>query len=209
MLGIVDIGISNTGSVLRSFQRLGVKSDLVADARSVEMSDALVLPGVGAFRDGMSALYSKGMVEPLREAARAGKPILGVCLGMQLLADESEEYGTHQGLGIIPGKVVRLKPGVGERVPNIGWCDATPHDGARLFHRFAAETPLYFVHSYHLDCANPGHVAATISFGGRPVTVAIEHGNVFGLQCHPEKSQDAGLGILDNFITIVKEASSL
>ncbi|WP_310449000.1 imidazole glycerol phosphate synthase subunit HisH [Sulfuritalea sp.] len=208
VLSIIDIGISNIGSVVRAFQRLGIQPELVADATAVESAHAIVLPGVGAFGDGMAALREKGLVEPLREAARAGKPILGLCLGMQLLADSSEEYGSHTGLGIIPGAVVKLKPGVGERVPNIGWCDVLPHDGTRLFHDFAAGTPLYFVHGYHMICANPGHVAATMSFGGGQATVAVEHGNVFGIQCHPEKSQDAGLGILDAFVSIATESAA-
>lgn len=209
MLGVVDLGISNIGSVIRAFQRLGCQVKVLSDAGAVAETQGIVLPGVGAFGDGMAALRAQGLVEPLREAVRAGKPLLGFCLGMQLLADHSEEYGNHEGLGLIPGKVVRLKPGQRERVPNIGWCDVTPHDGARLFHGVGSGTSFYFVHSYHLQCADPGHVAATIAFGSTSVTVAVEHGNVFGLQCHPEKSQDAGLAILDSFISIVREQSSL
>lgn len=208
MLGIVDLGISNIGSVLRAFQRLGSSPALVNNARAIAEVQSIVLPGVGAFGDGMAALRARGLVEPLREAARAGKPILGFCLGMQLLADGSEEYGDHEGLGLIPGRVIRLKPGPAERVPNIGWCDVSPHDGSRLFRDTPAGTPFYFVHSYHLDCTEPGHVAATIAFGSQPVTVAVEHGNIFGLQCHPEKSQDAGLLVLDTFLSVVRERAN-
>lgn len=205
MIGVIDLGISNIGSVLRAFQRVGSAPALLDDARAVAAAQAIVLPGVGAFGDGMAALQSRGLAAPLQEAARAGKPILGFCLGMQLLADSSEEYGQHRGLGLIPGKVVRLVPGAGERVPNIGWCDVTARPGARLFRDTPRDTPFYFVHSYHLQCADPGHTAATIAFGNTPVTVAVEHGNIFGLQCHPEKSQDAGLGVLDAFLAMVRE----
>ena len=205
MIGVIDLGISNIGSVLRAFQRVGSTPTLLNDARAVAAAQAIVLPGVGAFGDGMAALQSRGLAAPLQDAARAGKPILGFCLGMQLLADSSEEYGQHRGLGLIPGKVIRLVPGAGERVPNIGWCDVTARPGARLFRNTPAGTPFYFVHSYHLQCADPGHVAATIAFGKTPVIVAVEHGNIFGLQCHPEKSQDAGLGVLDAFLNLVRE----
>lgn len=207
MLGVIDLGISNIGSVLRAFDRLGSSLTPLRDAHAVVNAKAIVLPGVGAFGEGMAALYAQGLVEPLREAARAGKPVLGICLGMQLLADHGEEFGSHEGLGLIPGKVVRLKAGPGERIPNIGWCDITPHDGSRLFRAIHSGTSFYFVHSYHLQCADPGHVAATIAFGSTPVTAAVEHGNIFGLQCHPEKSQDAGLSVLDAFLSIARERS--
>lgn len=205
MIGVIDLGISNIGSVMRAFQRLGSPPALLRDAQAVAGAQAIVLPGVGAFGDGMAALRAKGMVEPLREAARAGTPILGFCLGMQLLAEGSDEYGDHDGLGLIPGRVVRLKPAPDERVPNIGWCDVVPREGARLFHDVREGTSFYFVHSYHLRCADPRHVAATIALGSGPITVAVEHGNIFGLQCHPEKSQDAGLAVLDAFLLLAGE----
>jgi glutamine amidotransferase len=203
MIGIIDLGISNIGSVLRAFQRLGSSPALLEDASAVSTATAIVLPGVGAFGDGMAALRSRGLEAPLQEAARLGKPILGFCLGMQLLADSSEEYGQHRGLGLIPGRVLRLVPGAGERVPNIGWCDVTTRPGSRLFRNTPDKTPFYFVHSYHMLCSDPADAAATIAFGDTRVTVAVEHGNIFGLQCHPEKSQDAGLGVLDAFLTVV------
>ena len=205
MIGVIDLGISNIGSVMRAFQRLGSLPALLRDPQAVARAHAIVLPGVGAFGDGMATLHAQGMVEPLREAARAGSPILGFCLGMQLLADGSEEYGDHEGLGLIPGRVVRLKPAPGERVPNIGWCDVVPREGAPLFRNVGEGTPFYFVHSYHLHCADPGQVSATIAFGSGSVTVAVEHGNIFGLQFHPEKSQDAGLAVLDAFLSLARE----
>ena len=125
MIGVIDLGISNIGSVLRAFQRLGSSPVVVNNARALTAARAIVLPGVGAFGDGMAALRAQGLVDPLQEAARSGRPILGFCLGMQLLADGSEEFGRHEGLGLIPGRVVRLKPGPADRVPNIGWCEVS------------------------------------------------------------------------------------
>jgi glutamine amidotransferase len=202
VLGVVDLGISNIGSVLRAFERLRCAPAIVRSPDDLHKNRAIVLPGVGAFGDGMKALKEKKLVEPLQVAARAGKPMLGLCLGMQLLADSSEEYGHHEGLGLIHGQVVRLAPGLGDRVPNIGWCGVEARPGARLFRNLPPLTPFYFVHSFHLRCTDAAHSAASIRFGGAVVTVAIEYGNIFGLQCHPEKSQDAGLGVLDAFLTL-------
>ena len=202
VLGVVDLGISNIGSVLRAFERLRCTPAIVQSPDDLMRARAIVLPGVGAFGDGMKALKKMKLVEPIKAAARAGKPLLGFCLGMQLLADSSEEYGRHEGLGLIPGQVVRLAPGPGDRVPNIGWCDVEARPGARLFRDLPPLTAFYFVHSFHLRCTDPAHSAASIRFGSAPVTVAIEHGNIFGLQCHPEKSQDAGLSVLDAFLTL-------
>tara|TARA_E500000318_G_scaffold98387_1_gene99664 strand:- start:484 stop:1137 length:654 start_codon:yes stop_codon:yes gene_type:complete len=202
VLGIVDSGIANIGSVKRAFQRLGVEATLLSSGRDLKNADAVVLPGVGSFADGMASLREKDFVQPLKDHSAAGKPMIGLCLGMQLLADASEENGWSQGLGIIRGEVKKLEPTGSERVPNIGWCDVTPTVGGRLFEGFPAETPVYFVHSYHLVCNDPTVTAATISFGGTEVTAAIERESVFGLQGHPEKSQDAGLHILDNFVNL-------
>jgi glutamine amidotransferase len=202
VLGVVDLGISNIGSVLSAFERLRCTPSIVQSPDDLRSARAIVLPGVGAFGDGMKALKEKKLVEPLRTAARAGKPMLGFCLGMQLLADSGEEYGHHEGLGLIPGQVIRLAPGPGDRVPNIGWCDVEARPGARLFRNLPPLTAFYFVHSFHLRCADVAHSAASIRFGGELVTVAIEHGNIFGLQYHPEKSQDAGLSVLDAFLAL-------
>lgn len=192
---------------MRAFQRLGNEPILVDDPASIAKSNGIVLPGVGAFPDGMAALREKRLVEPIRAAVRGGKPILGFCLGMQLLADRSEEYGDHEGLGLASGTVARLPAGSGERVPNIGWCDVVARSGARLFKDVPSETSFYFVHSYYVQCADPEHAAGSIRFGDVSVAAALECGNAFGLQFHPEKSQDAGLAVLENFLTVVEGAS--
>jgi len=132
--------------------------------------------------------------------------LLGICLGMQLLADSSEEFGEHEGLGVLPGRVTRLIPGGGaERVPNIGWCDQTTSSAATLFRGMPVEASFYFVHSYHLVCDDARDVVGTIGFGGRTVTTAVERGQIFGAQFHPEKSQDTGLTFLHNFAHLVSQ----
>jgi len=200
MIAIVDSGIANLGSVAAAFRRIGFASTITMDAMAIGDARALVLPGVGAFGDAMARLRNNGLVEPIRAAAANGTPILGICLGMQLLADESEEFGRHQGLGLIRGRVVRLQSSVmNERVPNIGWCDVTRTRPSALYRGIANGTPFYFVHSYHLVCGESADAVAVMPFGGTSVTVGIERGNVFGAQFHPEKSQDAGLEVLSAF----------
>lgn len=205
MISVIDTGIGNLASVQRAFSAIGAQTQLISDPDLVRSADAIVLPGVGAFRDGMKALNTHGMVTPLREAAATGKPILGFCLGMQLLASVSEEFGEYEGLGLVPGRVRALTPGPNERVPNIGWCDVITHNNAKLFEGIPEASSFYFVHSYHLQCDNPEHIAATIQFGNDDITVALEHGNIFGLQCHPEKSQEAGLNVLAQFMNVVED----
>jgi glutamine amidotransferase len=202
MLGVVDLGISNIGSVLHAFRRLGCEASLVRTPDDLTGATAIVLPGVGAFADGMQALRRSGLVEPLKTTVSQGTPLLGFCLGMQLLADQSEEFGLHEGLGLVPGHVVRLAANGPDRVPNIGWCDVMPVSGSRLFNSPLLATAYYFVHSYQLVCFDTSDASASISFSGQYVTAAVERGNVFGFQFHPEKSQDAGLALLDNFLSI-------
>lgn len=207
MITIVDSGVANLGSVQAAFARLGVSSELARTADAVRRAQALLLPGVGAFADAMAALRARDLVAPIRAAAADGVPLLGVCLGMQLLAEESEEFGRHEGLGVIPGRVVRMVPRLpGERIPNIGWCDVTAAPQALLYRDVPPGTAFYFVHSYVLECRDPATVCATIHFGGADVPAAVEHGNVHGAQFHPEKSQDGGLTVLAAFAALARES---
>lgn len=197
-IAVVDMEVSNLGSVLHALKRVGAPPHEIANADNLKSAAAILLPGVGAFRDGMASLRAKGLVEPLRRAAKKGTPIFGICLGMQLLARKSEEYGTHEGLGVLPADVVRLQatqPGF--RVPNIGWCDVAATRPSRLFPRGGG--CFYHVHSFHVVPDDTSVVAATMEFCGICITVAIESGNLFGVQFHPEKSQDDGLQVLANF----------
>jgi imidazole glycerol-phosphate synthase subunit HisH len=200
MITVIDSGISNLGSVVSALKRVGARVEVTTDRRAVAEASALILPGVGAFADGMASLKRHGLVDPIREVARAGRPVLGICLGMQLLADVSEEFGTHEGLGLVPGRVVKLPSLPGLRVPNIGWCDVALEPGAALFRGIGDGAAFYFVHSFHLQCRDPGDVCGSIGPATHRFTIAIERGNVYGAQFHPEKSQDVGLAFLANFV---------
>ena len=198
MIAIVDMKVSNLGSVMQALKQVGAPPHELARPDNLESAAAILLPGVGAFRDGMASLLAQGLVEPIRRAAAKGTPIFGICLGMQLLARKSEEYGMHEGLGLLPAHVIQLQatqPGF--RVPNIGWCDAVATRSSRLFPHGGG--CFYHVHSFHVVPDDVSAVAATIDFSGTRIAVAIESGNLFGVQFHPEKSQDDGLRVLADF----------
>ena len=207
MLAVIDMGMGNLQSVVNAFHRMGAQVTVTTESHDIESASAVVLPGVGAFGDGMVSLQRKGLIEPLRRHVEEKKPLFGICLGMQLLAEEGEEHGVHRGLGFIRGRVVRLKPSDERyRVPNMGWCDV--HIARRptlLFSDLPDGESFYFAHSYHFQCSDPSDVTATIEYSGRPVTAAIEHGHLFGIQFHPEKSQDAGLQLLQSFYHYVQK----
>ena len=200
MIALVDSGICNLGSVLNALARVGAQVEPATRPETLRSAEAVILPGVGAFADGMKSLRELGFVEPLREAAKAGKPLLGICLGMQLLVEESEEHGRHEGLGLLPGRVRRMtadRPGF--RVPNIGWCDVSADRPGALYPQAGAAGSFYFVHSYCVE-TEAANVAATIEFSGRRLAAALERGNLSGVQFHPEKSQDAGLDLLARWV---------
>jgi len=200
MIAMIDMDMGNLGSVRRAFGVVGLEVRITGSPEDVRAADALILPGVGAFGDGMEALRAKGLVQPVLDHARAGKPLLGICVGMQILADTSEEYGHHQGLGLIPGAVVRLAPDrPGYRVPNMGWCDVRVRRPGALFSGTSARKAFYFAHSFHFQPRESGDLMADIEYSGRDIAVAVGRGNVVGFQFHPEKSQDAGLGVLDSY----------
>ncbi len=204
MIALVDLNIGNLGSIMEAFRRVGAPSTEKATAENVGSCKAVLLPGVGAFGDGMASLREQGLEEPIRSAAARGVPVLGICLGIQLLAMTSEEHGLHRGLGLIRGKVVKLNPtGPGFRVPNIGWCDVTPSRESVLFPD-ARPGCFYHVHSFHLRTDEPADVAASMQYSDEPVTCAVEQGNVMGVQFHPEKSQDDGLRLLDQFFDYLR-----
>lgn len=200
MIAVVDLKISNIASVLQALRLVGATGYEFASPANLRQAEAVILPGVGAYGDGMASLREQGLIEPLRAAAAAGKPMLGICLGMQLLADRSAEFGMHEGLGLVAGSVERLESAeAGYRVPNIGWCDVNPLRPGVLFPAGKGGC-FYHVHSYHFVARDPKAVVATIRFGGADVAVAIEQNNLFGVQFHTEKSQDDGLEVLANFL---------
>jgi len=203
MITIIDYGMGNLRSVQKGFERLGFNARVTAYPGDVERAGKLVLPGVGAFRDCMDNLRSGGFVEPIKRHIEDGRPFLGICLGLQLLFTESEEFGRHQGLGIIPGRVVRfpseMRQGGEElKVPHMGWNQITVCREAPIFKGVADGSSVYFVHSYYVVPEDEG-VVATVTDYGISFCSSIWRDNVMATQFHPEKSQQVGLAILKNF----------
>ncbi len=206
---IIDYGLSNLLSVQHAFAHFGAETLVTDKAADILAADALVLPGVGAFQDGMNGLEKLGLVEPIRQKAAAGTPLLGICLGMQMLFDESEEFGLHAGLGLIPGRVVKIPDtnadGRPQRVPHISWNPLYPGGGRADFTgtALAGVKPgeeCYFIHSYEAKPADPADCLAYTTYGGREICAAAAHGTVLGCQFHPEKSGEVGLRIIEKFI---------
>jgi imidazole glycerol-phosphate synthase subunit HisH len=204
-LTIVDYGLGNLASVARAFRFLGAAAEITSDPDKIVAAQRLVLPGVGSFGTAMMNLEDRGLVVPLKTFARAGRPLLGLCLGMQLLLDESVEGGRHEGLGLVSGVVRRLDaaPQSGCKVPHIGWSDVQPAadswDGTHL-QGMAAGEALYFVHSYYVLPTQRSEVLAWTEYGGTRFCSALHKDNLFACQAHPEKSAEAGLKILANFL---------
>ena len=200
-VGIVDSGLSNIDSARRALEVCG--ADVVVAARPEELDgvDRVVLPGVGAFGDAMDRLEVAGFSAVLRDLATGGRtPILGICLGMQLLATSGTEFGRHHGLDLIPGSVVPIDPEPGERIPHIGWNEVCPAHDATLMEEVSGRD-LYFVHSFHFLPEDHADITATTPFGGG-VAAAVGHGLVQGVQFHPEKSQAAGFTVLRAFLEL-------
>jgi glutamine amidotransferase len=201
-IGVIDCGISNVGSVRNAFDYLGIPCSLVSQA--VELGDYshIVLPGDGSFPVGMRMLSERGLDEAIKMASRRGVPLLGICLGMQLLADRGEEFGLTDGLGLTCGHVVRMCPDDPDlSVPQIGWNDVTFYRETRLSRGLGERVPFYFMQGYAFADPSASAVAGVCDYGG-PVVAMIEEGHLFGVQFHPEKSQRAGLAILKNFATV-------
>lgn len=204
MINIIDYEMGNLRSVEKAFESLGFKAQVSADPDDIRSADKIVLPGVGAFRDCINNLRNGGFVEPLLEHINAGRPMLGICVGMQMLFDESEEFGRHKGLGLIPGKVVRFPSGMvenGERlkVPHMGWNNIDIVKPAPIFKGIADGSFVYFVHSYYCAAENSSDVAASCRYGDIEFSASIWRDNIMATQFHPEKSQDVGLQIFRNF----------
>ena len=202
MIGVLDYGIGNIGSILNMLKKVGVKAQPVTTGEALSTCDRLILPGVGAFDQGMALLEKSGMRGALDEAVTSGKPILGICLGMQMLGLCSEE-GVSDGLGYIPFSMRRFRlDGHPElKVPHMGWNCLDIRPDAKLFKGLASGEYVYFVHSYYLKAEKEEDVAASSVYGVR-FHASVEHGNVFACQFHPEKSGTTGLKILKNFIEL-------
>lgn len=201
---IIDYGMGNLGSARRAFEECGAEVVVSSDPNALEGVTHVVLPGVGAFGDGAANLKANGWFGPLRDVVGARKiPFLGICLGMQLIADRGFEGSENEGIGLIPGEVVKLVPKQSqERIPHIGWNEITPKADCPLFTGLPAGTDVYFVHSYHFVCKDPSHVAAVTPYCGTFAS-AVARDNIYGVQFHPEKSAKAGFHIIRNFLGLV------
>jgi imidazole glycerol-phosphate synthase subunit HisH len=197
MIGLLDYGLSNLRNVQKAFEHLGVEVQLVAEGAAVAGVDKLVLPGVGAFGAGMAGLAARGLVEPLCRAVAEGMPLLGICLGMQLLFEASEESPGVAGLGLLPG-VVRRFDNSELVVPHVGWNQLSFAAADPLLDGVSPEAYAYFVHSYYCQPADPADVLATTDYD-RAFAAIVRRRNLIGIQFHPEKSQATGLRILRNF----------
>jgi glutamine amidotransferase len=197
---IVDYGVCNLDSVRRALEECGASVEVSGDPAALARADRIVLPGVGAFPVGMRNLADRGLDEALVREAEAGAPVLGICLGMQLLATTGTEAGGAEGLGLVPAVVERLEPVDAERrIPHVGWNEVTAVEGHPLFAGIEPGTDFYFVHSYRMRCEDPSSEAATTPYMGG-FTSAVSRGTVHGVQFHPEKSQAAGFALLRNFL---------
>ena len=201
MVAIIDYGAGNIKSVENAVRFLGHEAVLTRDREVILSADHVILPGVGAFGDAMVRLKKYGIDEVLREVVKRQTPLLGICLGLQLLFESSEESPGAQGLGILEGKILRIPEGDGRKVPQIGWNDLAFPNPGRLFEGLSEGVYVYFVHSYYLRAKDPSIVTATTQYGVR-IDAAVEKGNVFACQFHPEKSESIGMKMLDNFLNI-------
>ncbi len=207
MITIIDYEMGNLRSVEKAFEKLGFEVRVSNNPADLLTTDKVVLPGVGAFKDCINNLRAGGFVEPLLQHVESGKPLLGICVGMQMLFDESEEFGRHEGLGLIPGKVLRFPAGMvegGERlkVPHMGWNSIQLKKPAPILQDTADGSYVYFVHSYYCAADNPDDVAASCRYGDVEFCAVIWRDNLMATQFHPEKSQDIGLQIFKNFGTL-------
>lgn len=203
IINIIDYGMGNLQSVRNALERVGCEVLVSSNPAALSDADALILPGVGAFGEAMSNLHKRKLVEPLRGAVLDdGKPLLGICLGMQLLADCSYERGNHQGLSLIPGQVRVIPESIGLRLPHIGWNDLSLGIPDPLFLDLPEKSAFYFVHSFRFEC-DPAYISATTDYGV-DITAAVQWEHIFGVQFHPERSQRKGLRLLRNFIDFVE-----
>ncbi|MCR4618178.1 MAG: imidazole glycerol phosphate synthase subunit HisH [Lachnospiraceae bacterium] len=202
MIAIVDYDAGNIKSVEKALVYIGEEVVLTRDKDTILGADGVVLPGVGAFGEAMDRLNAYGLSDVLREVAKRNIPLLGICLGQQLLFDESEETPGVKGLGILKGKIKRI-PDTGLKIPHIGWNNLQFPNKGRLFEGIPEDSYVYFVHSYYLESDDPKIVTASCEYGCT-VQASVECGNIFATQFHPEKSSDTGLKILENFVGIVK-----
>lgn len=204
-IAVVDYDMGNLHSACKGLSNAGATTLVTDSAKEIEHADAVVLPGVGAFDPAVQHLRSRDLVQPIKDAIESGKPFLGICLGLQILFESSEE-GQEPGLGIVPGTVKRFQPEPGLTIPHMGWnqLQFTQPD-CSLWQNLGTDPWVYFVHSYYVEPTDPSIRAATITHGTQTVTAAIARQNLMAVQFHPEKSSTAGLQLLSNFVQLVNQ----
>ncbi len=204
MTAVIDYDAGNIKSVEKALQALGEEAVITRDRELLLCADRVILPGVGAFGDAMGKLNAYGLVEIIHEVIKRGTPFLGICLGLQLLFERSEESNGVPGLGVLKGEVLRIPDEEGLKIPHIGWNSLKFPQRGRLFEGIAEDSYVYFVHSYYLKAVEKDVVKATTEYGVL-IHASVEKDNIFACQFHPEKSSDVGLKILRNFISISRE----
>lgn len=202
MIAIIDYGAGNLQSVRKAFDYLGVQTQVTSDPKVLLDAEAAILPGVGAFGDSMQALESVGMVQPIRDFVTSNRPFLGICLGMQLLFEGSEESPGVPGLGILKGTIARIPAEKGLKIPHIGWNSLVLRQQGGLFQGLEEEPYVYFVHSYYLHASDPSIVSAQTEYGV-VIDAAVCRGSLHAVQFHPEKSGKTGLAMLKNFAAML------
>lgn len=202
MIAIIDYGMGNLYSLSRALDPMGSSVQVISDPQEIQQADGVILPGVGAFGSGMKALKEQGWVDVIKEVAlKRGTPLLGICLGMQLLFSGSEEHGYHQGLNLLAGHAVRFKED--QQIPHMGW-NGLRFKGPHRLLQGVGEGRVYFAHSYHVLADNPEDVLAVTNYGG-PVTAIVGRNNLFGMQFHPGKSGETGRRLLERFVALCEE----
>ena len=199
---IIDYGMGNLRNVQKAFEKVGVEARVTRNKQEIAKASAVVLPGVGAFRDCMENLQKYGLIEPVLRGIEKGKPYLGICLGLQILFSVGEEFGTHRGLDVIKGRVVRFKPDPEYKVPHMGWNTVEILREAPALQGIQNGDFFYFVHSYYVVPEEKDSIATLTTYGA-PFVSSIWKENVFAIQFHPEKSQQKGLRVLENFVKAI------
>ena len=199
MISVIDYGAGNIQSVIKAFHHIGCAVQVTADPEVIRESKAAILPGVGAFGDSMNSLKQSGLVQPVLDFIESGKPFLGICLGLQLLFEGSEESPGVHGLGVLEGKIHRIPANRGLKVPHMGWNSLELRNQSGLFSGLEEDPYVYFVHSYYLHADDPSVVSSTTESGVR-IDASIQRGKLFATQFHPEKSGRTGLKMLQNFV---------
>ena len=201
MIAIIDYDAGNIKSVEKALHYLGEETTVTRDPQTLLNADKVILPGVGSFGQAMENLHTYGLVPVIHEIVEKKTPFLGICLGLQLLFESSEETPGVEGLGILKGKIVKIPPAPGLKIPHMGWNSIKIKKGARLFKDIPEDSYVYFVHSYYLKAGREEDVTATTEYSAL-IHASVEHGNVFACQFHPEKSSEIGLKILKNFVEL-------